>query len=82
MTRGALLAVSAEARFRVLSEAELAVFEEVKATAANSHLAVGVAAAGAGLLDEAAAEFYALAVQNPRSEIVRQLLEQLDSNKR
>ncbi|MFN2476551.1 MAG: hypothetical protein ABR526_09470 [Chthoniobacterales bacterium] len=71
-----------EARFRVLSPEQLAQWEELKRTAGSSHLALGVADARAGLLDEAAAEFYALAVQNPRSEIVRQLLEQLDANKR
>ncbi|MDQ6625886.1 MAG: hypothetical protein M3Y69_07085 [Verrucomicrobiota bacterium] len=71
-----------EARFCVLSSAQLGDFEELRRAAGNSRLAIGVAAASAGLLDEAAAEFYALAVQNPRSEIVRRLLEQLDANKR
>jgi hypothetical protein len=71
-----------EARFRVLSSDQVGEFQELNRAAGNSHLARAVAAAEAGLLDEAAAEFYALAVQNPRSEIVRQLLEQLDANKR
>jgi hypothetical protein len=45
--------------------------------AGDSHLARGLAAARAGLLDEAATDFRALSAENPDSRIARSFLEQI-----
>lgn len=65
------------ARFRILSEVEVADFEKANRAAGDSHLARGLAAADAGLIDEARREFDLLAGANPDSPLVRQLLEQV-----
>ncbi|MDQ1558117.1 MAG: hypothetical protein QOD32_1177 [Pyrinomonadaceae bacterium] len=63
-----------QAKFRVL---DARTFDELKSFAAlnpNSHLALGVLYAKAGLLDEAGDELEKLVKQNPRSPVARKLL--------
>jgi hypothetical protein len=72
---------SPEARFRVLSAAEAAALDNAIRTASGSRLATGVLLARAGVLDEAEAEFVALAADNPRSPEARLLLESVRSSK-
>jgi hypothetical protein len=70
-----------EARFAVISEAELRKLDQVLQFSPRSHLVAGVAYAQAGLLDEATAEFAELAKENPESEIPKRLIEQIKSAK-
>jgi hypothetical protein len=71
-----------EALFHVLSEAKLAELEEARRASNGSHLVMGVANARAGLIDEALREFRLLSEQNPDAELPRQLLEQLEAQRR
>jgi hypothetical protein len=72
---------SPEARFRVLSAAEAAALDDAIRSANGSRLATGVLLARAGVLDEAEAEFVALAADNPRSPEARLLLESVRNAK-
>ncbi|MDQ6808942.1 MAG: hypothetical protein M3Z64_05880 [Verrucomicrobiota bacterium] len=63
-----------EARFAVISNAKRAELEQIRTRSRGSHLALGVANAEAGLFDDAAAEFHALAQENPKSTVPNQLL--------
>ncbi len=65
--------------FRILSEPERAVWESERVAAGDSSFLRGIAAARAGLLEEAAEEFRALGRQNPRAEPARLFLEQVDT---
>ena len=63
-----------EARFRVLDQRAFDALAKLKQSAGNSHLAMGVFYWKHGLLDQAEREFQALAVANPNSPAVRELL--------
>lgn len=65
---------SREARFRVLSQAEVDQLERVKENYSQSHLTLGVIYARMGLFAEAEPEFRALLKANPGSAIVKELL--------
>ena len=66
-----------EARFRIVGAREISEIESARRRSPRSHLLLGVLYAEAGLLDEAAAEFQALRVQNPSSDQVRRLVQQV-----
>jgi anti-sigma factor RsiW len=63
-----------EAKFKVLEGGKAAEIQRVRRSQPNSHLALGVLYAQAGLLDDAEREFNALLRANPKSEIARKLL--------
>lgn len=63
-----------EARFKVLEQAGLEELRGAAQSHADSHLALGVLYARAGLLDDAEREFQTLAEKNPRSPVARKLL--------
>ncbi|HWT01420.1 MAG TPA: hypothetical protein VN256_14320 [Pyrinomonadaceae bacterium] len=62
------------AKFQVLAQKRLRELRDARGLYPDSHLALGVLYAQAGLLDEAAREFEALARANPRADVVRKLL--------
>ena len=62
-------------RFRVLEQAKLDEVERARRSHPKSHLAMGLAYAEAGLIDEAEQEFNALLRANPKSPIARKLLQ-------
>jgi anti-sigma factor RsiW len=64
---------AAEARFRILGEAEAAEIGLARSDWSDSHLVLGVLYARAGLLDEAERELGVLRQQNPASEDVASL---------
>jgi hypothetical protein len=63
-----------QAKFRVLEQNSLDEVTRMENSGERSHLARGVIYAGAGLLDEARAEFEALVRDNPHSGTARRLL--------
>jgi hypothetical protein len=63
-----------EAKFKVLGGAQAAAIQRARGANPNSHLALGVLYAQAGLLDDAEREFSALLRANPQSEVARKLL--------
>ncbi len=67
-----------EVKFKVLSEQEVRELNLLKQTT-NSHLALGVFYAQAGMIAEAEREFQKLAVRNSNSPIVRRLLNTIRS---
>ncbi|MGE0129319.1 MAG: zf-HC2 domain-containing protein [Blastocatellales bacterium] len=67
-----------EVKFKVLSEEEVRQLSLLRQTT-NSHLALGVFYAQAGMIAEAEREFQKLADRNPNSPIVRRLLNTLRS---
>ena len=71
-----------EARFQILTAAKVAELEEAQRASKGSHLVMGVANARAGLLDDAIREFRLLREQNPDSELLRQLLDQLEAQRK
>jgi hypothetical protein len=71
-----------EAKFTILPATECAALDELKKRCGGSHLAIGVADAQFGLLDDAAAEFRALEKENPQSEIPARLLDQVEAGRR
>jgi hypothetical protein len=66
-----------EMKFAVLSTAQFQELSRLKKS--NSHLALGVFYARAGLLDEAEHEFESLIKLNPQSELSRKLLQNVRS---
>ncbi|HEX8145259.1 MAG TPA: anti-sigma factor [Pyrinomonadaceae bacterium] len=64
-----------QARFRVMDKSAFDEVTRLEQAGVRSHLARGVTYAGAGLLDEARAEFEALIKENPRSQLARKLLD-------
>jgi hypothetical protein len=68
-----------EARFRVLEESLATDVAHARQAYAGSHLALGLAYARAGLLDEAQRELQALVSLNPESPIARELLQQVQA---
>ena len=71
-----------EARFRTLARAELARLETARQQYAGSHLLLGLTYAGLGMLEEAEAEFQALAQANPDSAAAQNLLSSLRALRR
>ena len=69
-----------EAKFKVLDQSKVREVERAKQTYADSHLAMGVIYAEAGLLDEANREFLALAAANPNSRLVRSLMKSVNTH--
>jgi hypothetical protein len=67
-------AEQAEARFRVLSVEATEAVVKARIAHKDEHLVLGVTYAAAGLLDEAEAEFRALAEANPVSSVATDLL--------
>ncbi len=63
-----------EARFKVLDREKAAELERLEKTHTNSHLALGVLYAHAGLLNEAEREFSSLLKENPQSPAAQELL--------
>lgn len=63
-----------EAKFKVLEGARAAEIQRARRANPDSHLALGVLYAQAGLLDDAEREFGALVRANPKSEVARKLL--------
>jgi hypothetical protein len=70
-----------DAKFKVLERAQFAEIEQTK-TARNSHLALGVLYARAGMLEEAGLEFKALAAANPHSPVAKQILQNFERQNR
>jgi anti-sigma factor RsiW len=62
------------AKFQVLAQKRLRELRDARKLYPDSHLTLGVLYAQAGLLDDAAREFQALARVNPRAEVARKLL--------
>jgi hypothetical protein len=73
-------ASSPEIKFAVLSAADFS--ELIRLRKSNSHLALGVFYARAGLLAEAEPEFESLIRLNPQSELARKLLQSVRSIKK
>lgn len=72
-----------EARFRVLSDNERLKVESIgRSAASKSHLAMAVADAEAGLLDEATEQLRILSKENPSSQIPQKLIEQIKAVRR
>ena len=67
------------AQFKLLDVEGIKQFNGAKAQAANSHLALGVLCAHAGLLDDAERQFQALVEQNPQSSVAGKLLQTVRS---
>lgn len=65
---------SPPARFKILEQERVRELEQARKTYANSHLALAVLYAEAGLRDEAESELRALLKANPQSRVVRNLL--------
>lgn len=63
-----------EAKFKVLNAAAATELRQARQGQPNSHLALGVLYARAGLLDEAEREMQTLLRANPQSELARKLL--------
>jgi len=63
-----------EARFQVLSDAEVGRLEKVQREHSNSHLLLGVFYAQVGALDDSERELAALLAANPDSNVARELL--------
>ncbi|HTC92505.1 MAG TPA: hypothetical protein VK699_03510 [Terriglobales bacterium] len=67
------------AQFKLLNVEEIKQLNSAKEQAANSHLALGVLYARAGLLDEAEKQFQALVEQNPQSSVAGKLFQTVQS---
>jgi hypothetical protein len=70
-----------EARFKVLEQAKAGEIERAKKAYGNQHLALGLAYAEAGLLEEAEREFRALVAANPSSAEAKRLLRAVQARK-
>jgi anti-sigma factor RsiW len=66
-----------QAKFQVLAQTRLTELRHARRLYPNSHLALGVLYAQAGLLDDAAREFQALARDNPQADVARKLLREV-----
>ncbi|HEU4714853.1 MAG TPA: zf-HC2 domain-containing protein [Pyrinomonadaceae bacterium] len=71
-----------QAKFRILDQAKANELAKALRTYGKSHLTIGLLYAEAGLLREAEEEFRALQKANPDSEVVRNLLRQVQSLRR
>lgn len=70
-----------DAKFKVLDAPKTNEIEQAKKRYADSHLLLGIVYANAGLLDEATSEFQMLLKKNPKSELARKLLRQVQSKR-
>ncbi len=70
-----------DAKFKVLDAAKSNEIEQAKRQFGNSHLLLGILYANAGLLSEAENEFQKLLRKNPKSELARKLLRQVQSKR-
>jgi anti-sigma factor RsiW len=68
-----------QAKFQVLAQTRLTELRHARRLYPNSHLALGVLYAQAGLLDDAAREFQTLARDNPQADVARKLLQDVRS---
>jgi hypothetical protein len=68
-----------DAKFKVLETSTLKELERAKRTYAQSHLVLGILYERAGLIDDAEREFKSLYRANPKSQIVRKLLRDVQS---
>jgi hypothetical protein len=68
-----------DAKFKVLESSKVNELERAKRSYPNSHLVLGVLYQRAGLLDDAEREFEVLYVENPKSQVVRKLLRDVQS---
>ena len=68
-----------DAKFKVLETSTLKELERAKRTYARSHLVLGILYERAGLIDDAEREFKSLYRANPKSQIVRKLLRDVQS---
>jgi hypothetical protein len=71
-----------EARFKVLDRDRAAELERLEKTHTNSHLALGVLYAQAGLLNDAEREFSSLLKENPQSSVAQDLLRSVRTARR
>jgi hypothetical protein len=71
-----------EARFKVLDREKAAELERLEKTHTNSHLALGVLYAQAGLLNDAEREFSSLLKENPQSPVAQELLRSVRAARR
>jgi hypothetical protein len=72
------VAPAPQAKFRVMEQSAFDEVARMENSGVRSHLLRGVVYAGAGLLDEARAEFTALVKDNPRSQLARSLLKSVN----
>ena len=70
-----------DAKFKILDAAKSNEIERAKKQYGNSHLLLGILYANAGLLNEAEIEFQKLLRKNPKSELARRLLRQVQSKR-
>jgi hypothetical protein len=68
-----------DAKFKVLETSTVKELEHAKRTYAQSHLVLGILYERAGLIDDAEREFKSLYRANPKSQIVRKLLRDVQS---
>jgi hypothetical protein len=68
-----------DAKFKVLETSTASELERAKRTYAQSHLVLGILYERAGLIDDAEREFKSLYRANPKSQIVRKLLRDVQS---
>jgi hypothetical protein len=71
-----------EARFKLLDREKTVELERLEKTHTNSHLALGVLYAQAGLLNDAEREFSALLKENPKSPVAQELLRSVRTARR
>jgi hypothetical protein len=68
---------ASDAKFRVIEQTKAEELSQLKKSAANSHLAIGLIYAREGLLDDAEREFEALMQSNSKSAVTRKLFNQV-----
>jgi anti-sigma factor RsiW len=71
-----------EARFKVIESAKTEDLQQARQTLVNSHLALGVLYAQAGLLDDAERELQMLTRANPQAIIAKRLLQSVKARRR
>lgn len=76
------VAPAPRAQFKIVDEETAREITQIKTTRPDSHLALGILYARAGLLTDAEREFQLLVNANPRSEVARALLDRVRSWKR
>jgi hypothetical protein len=70
--------VTSQAKFKVLSEDKVRELNQLKAVS-QSHLPLGLFYAREGMIAEAKREFGILAESNPRSVLIKKLLNEINS---
>jgi anti-sigma factor RsiW len=71
-----------EARFKIIESAKAQDLQQTRQALANSHLALGVLYAQAGLLDDAERELQILIRANPQANIAKKLLQSVKARRR